>query len=233
MRFAFVTAMLAAMPLVGGAQTLGWGPPADGPAYTASYTTSATASCLNPEYLAAGMSCVASGNAITLGNNGAFLTLTFAGSTQNITATNALTPVTLGSITQAFSGVGPFEFPRPRPGLNPFFGFDVRVAQTSPAVASSRFSLGYQLPQTPQSSLPHLFLFGTSGFALFPVTPPPPPFRYVNVSLGGFGDMTLRTDGSPVVLAARVSLVPEPSTFALAGVGACAVVLAARRRERG
>jgi hypothetical protein len=233
MRFAVVAAVLAVTPLVGRAQPLGWGPPASGPAYTASYATTATAACLNPEYLGAGMSCTASGNAITLGNNGAFLTLTFAGLTQNITATNELTPVTLGSIAQSFSGVGPFEFPRPRPGLNPFFGFSVRVAETAPAAGSSAFFLGYQLPQSPQQSLPHLFLFGTSGFAAFPVTPPPPPFRYTNVVLGGFGDMTLRTDGTPVVISARVSLVPEPSTFALAGIGACGVALATRRRKRG
>lgn len=228
---AVLTAALALAPLAAHAQPLGWQVLPDGNVtYTAEYTTSGSFTCGSPGFLPVGATCSASGNAITIGNGGAFLTLAFNGiASQRITAANYESrPVTLGSITKTFGGSGPFTFPA---SLNPNvlgFTFDLTINGSARRFGYRFDGSATELPVNCCEYFPAPnYGFGTA--------PPPPPYRGVSVLFERVGGLTIRTtDTAPLGVTAVVGIIPEPATVALVGLGALAVGLyGARCRPNG
>jgi hypothetical protein len=195
--------------------------------FTDTYTTSGTFYCTQGGF-APGSSCVASGNRLTLGNNGAFITLEFVGRTQSIAAGNASVRTELGTLITTVSGTGPFVFPRP---LNPnvlTFGLDLRIASTS--LGASGVGFGY-IVTNPPANQPVNCCENLMTYATFGVPQPPAHYTYRGVTFDRFADFTLRPIDEIRTVSATVGLIPEPSTYVLLGAGLAAMFGVVRRRR--
>lgn len=230
--------LLPAAPLAAAAQPFGWSLlPGGVPAYTDTYSTFGNFFCYGGGGqnggFAPGSSCEASGNTLRLGNGGSFLTLTFTGLTQTITATNHRESIgTLGSITATTSGVGDFRFPVPNNSGVVSFGFRLGLVQNSTG-ATGRHQIGYILPQTPATFAAYNCCGDDSNYDDYTSLPVPSagyPFRYRSVVFDTFSAPTFTAGNATYNVTGAVGVVPEPSTFALAAAGGLAVVGIARRR---
>ena len=195
--------------------------------FTDTYTTSGTFYCTQGGF-APGSSCVASGNRLTLGNNGAFITLEFLGRTQSVAAGNASVRTELGTLITTLSGTGPFVFPRP---LNPnvlTFGLDLRIA--SRTVGAHGVGFGY-IVTNPPGNQPVNCCENLMTHSTFFVPRPPAHYTYVGVTFDRFADFTLRPINEIRTVSATVGLVPEQSTYALVGAGLAAMSGVVRRRR--
>ena len=214
--------VLAALPA--GAQ--GWSQLPNGEfGYTVSYSTSAVFSCLTT-YLAVG-TCTASGNSVTLGRADATMTLTFTGVSDEVTATNVLQQASLGTITTSFTGASPFLPPEMLATPAALVRFDGSFLSTSPTTASRSFG-GFLSPRSFG-----LITFGRASVFAISVTPPPAHTTYDLVVFDDIANPTIRYDTPRVFgFTTAVSVVPEPSTWALTATGLAAVGLLAGRRRR-
>jgi hypothetical protein len=212
-----------------GAAAQGWAQLPNGNwGYTLDLASAGTFRCLSVALLPPGTSCAAAGNAITLGNAGATLTMTFTGTTQTVTATTVGARVgPVGTITKAFGGSGPFSFPL-QTNPNVFLlGLTVRLETTSPLPSAGAVEAFYQRVSPAQLT------GGGSRYVVFPVTPHPTGLRYPNVVLDGFVPPAITLDASAVVFPGlQIGVVPEPAPLALVAAGAAGLAAAAARRRR-
>ncbi len=197
-------------------------------AYITDMTTTGFFQCGDPFYLIG--SCNVSGNSITLGSGGAFMTLTFQGISQIITATNVSQQVHLGSVTKTFSGTGPFLFPTSTNMNVPLFFVYMHLATSSPLVRSGTWGAGY-LPLS-RTAIPKSCCDYLPDVVEFSMDPSPPPFMYGGFVFDAFSGTTLTVTGEPMDIYANVGIVPEPATIWLTGTGLVGVFAALRRRRR-
>ena len=236
------TALLATLcatlaPLAANAQPFGWSIQPNGEAqYTSLFSASGSFGCNSGNFRPGG-SCVVSGNSLTLGNNGAFLTLSFAGiSNQVVAASNVSQLVTFGVITKVFSGTGTFLFPQSVNANVPAFGFGLTVTSAIPGVGASTSSAFFNYALDGRTTELSVNCCETDrdyvsyGF----LQAPPAGFRYSALVADGFrrGLVIRTTDTATLAVAAQVGVVPEPSTFALGAAGLALVGVAARWRTR-
>lgn len=186
--------------------------------------------CGPAAFLPAGASCAASANSITIGNAGSFLTMTFAGTTQTITATNVRQPVgSLGTITKSFSGSGPFTFPLTTNPNVVLLTFRLNLT-TATSVGGTTF--GY-LGTSPSTLVYNCCDAFARDFVALGTAPLPPGARSSTVMVfNNFAAPVFTTGPGSVALGGQVGLVPEPGTVALTAAGLAAVALGAARRRR-
>jgi hypothetical protein len=177
-------------------------------------------------------SCQVSENSITLGSGGSFMTMTFQGLSQMVTATNVGTPIQLGTVTKSFSGSGPFLFPASRNINTPLFYFFINLAPTggTPGWTGDTWGAGY-LPLS-RTSLPKSCCDYLPDFVVFDVGQSPAPFAYGALGFDGFWETTMTATGEPMSIYTNVGILPEPSTIWLTGTGIVGVVAALYRRRK-
>lgn len=178
-------------------------------------------------------SCQASGNSITLGSGGSFMTMMFQGLSQIITATNVGTPVQLGTVTKSFSGSGPFLFPASRNINAVLFYFFINLAVTGATpgwTTGSTWGAGY-LPLS-RTSIPKSCCDYLPDFVAFDAGQSPAPFNYGMLIFDGFWETKMTATGEPMTIYTNAAILPEPSTIWLTGTGIMCVAAALRRRRR-
>jgi hypothetical protein len=195
--------------------------------YVTDYTTTGTFSCGPLIYI--GGTCLASGNTLTLGNNGATMTLTYFGTSQLITATAIQQKVSMGNVGVTFGGTGPFTFPTVNPNQSIFFWLGIGVQTSSPLVSSGGVLFGY-LGLSPNAATYGCCAF-TNNVAL-PLAPQPPGLAYGGLVFDDWSKPPFVLDDDPVGFTSMVSLTPEPGTLVLAGSGLAMVLGALRTRRR-
>lgn len=193
------------------------------PAFSGTYTSSGSFFCDGAGF-PVGSTCSASGNSLTLGSGGSLLTLTYVPlAPQTILVNGTRRPITFGSITESFSGSGPFAFPV---GKNPnllTFGFVLTITGTNNRFGfteSGSHTFGYVV--TDPTGTQHVnccnyysgYTFAGGG------------------ELEQFGDVPLSTNGAPALVTGTIGTVPEPATLALTLGGLAVLGAGARRRAR-
>jgi hypothetical protein len=231
-RSATLTALAAVLSTLApvAARAQGWSVlPSGEAAFTDTYTTAGSFSCWGGTLgFAPGSSCEASGNTLRLGNNGAFMTLTFEGLTRTITATNIAQRPSLGTLSVVLSGSGPFAFPVPTNPNALSFSFGLQV--TNGRGTSQTLGAGYIVTDA-AAEQPVRCCEGFRQHLAFGTPAPPSPFRYTAVVFDQFADLTLRPVAGSREISAQVGIVPEPSTFALGALGLVALGVVARRKR--
>ena len=204
------------VPLPGGA----WG-------LAVHVTTTGFFSCL--AWNAPGGSCSASGNAVTITNGGAAMTLSFTGTTQSLIAGPGQR-VSLGTFQQSFTGPGPFAMPIGRTNIyEGIFSFTGTVATN---LGTRMFS--YQLTEWPLGSGRLGPLWGPAYLAIA-VGPYPAGSRGpMHLVFDRISENAIVLNGAPTPLMTVVSITPEPATVALlaGGLLALGAVRTIRRRHQ-
>lgn len=196
--------------------------------YITDLTTTGFFHCGDPLYLIG--SCQVSGNSITLGSGGSFMTMTFQGLSQIIMASNVSQPVRLGTVTKTFSGSGPFLFPTSTNFNVPLFSLYMQLNLTSPLAKSARWGAGY-LPLS-RTTIPKSCCDYLPDWVPFATLPPPQGYTYGAFSFDGFFGTTMTATREPTNVYANVGILPEPATIWLTGTGIVGILAALHRRRR-
>jgi hypothetical protein len=227
MRKWIAVAALTLLPAAASAQA--WEQAPDGSwIYHTNYSTTGLFGCIRPEnYLG---TCSASGNQITFGTGGAFMTLTFIGTgptALNVHGPGA--PVYIGTIAKSFSGTGPFSFAGVLSDQAPVFGLAFLISSTDPVVTAGgrqfqyRFVSGQPVVNNCCNSTP---------YATLRLAPLPPGAHFDALQFFDFSNPAITVTPEALQFSALVHLTPEPSTYALMAAGLLALGVVARRRRR-
>lgn len=199
--------------------------------YVTDYTTTGFFQC-GESYAIVG-SCAASGNSITLGSNGNFLTLVFHGISQVILATNVPQRQVIGSITKSFTGPSQFTFPTSRNVNTPLFFLSMLMSTSQPQPRSFTWLLHYYALSL--TNIPCNYCDYVHPTNTFPTSPPPSGYGYTAVDWSSLDGAAINVYPGSTTLTATAAITPEPSTLLLAATGCVGLVptmLRLRRRRR-
>jgi hypothetical protein len=204
--------------------------------FQTSYTTSATFGCLGLLY-APGTTCQTSGSTLQLTNGGRSIALSFTGTTQSLAMPlGGPSPrVTLGTLDVDFSGTEPFSWPPEINGAQ-LFQMNLQVQMAGMAGMPAIWVVGAPV----RSPVPgagfdgSAFAIGAASYLTFGVPPyplaPGSPLRLAIAEVSqGF---VLPPQDARLTFEATASVVPEPATVSLTGIGLLALLGAARARRR-
>lgn len=229
MRFQFAAGLFAFCALAAPASAQ-WAADGDDFSYTFGYQVTGGLGCAT-NYVA--QPCVTDAGGITLYNGDAFARITYTGVSGVATAANhRIGPVSFGTLHVAFGGTTVFTWPKmiaqtasfglgltftPLGVVNPVQGHHSRgFIWTSPTNMASFFGERYSP-----------YLFPDLG------APPHPLGHSYQVVFSEFNHPQLdATTPGDYDLTATVSLIPEPSTWAMMALGLAAVGVGARKRLR-
>lgn len=198
--------------------------------YITDYTTTGFFEC-GETYAIIG-TCRQSGNSITLGNGGNFMTLVFQGISQVIVATNTHQQHYLGTVTKSFSGPGQFTFPGSRNINAPLFFFTLNMSTSLPGAGTFSWWLSYHAKSLTNITCDACAYTMYNNW--FYTTPPPPGYDYSAVDWSYLQGTDMNVYPGQMVLTAGAAIVPEPSTLLLTMSGCAGLVplLWRTRRKR-
>jgi PEP-CTERM motif len=197
------------------------------------FQSSATFSCIKQHY--ATQPCTSFGTSLVQWNGDAFAELSFTGVTANALATNkASSPIYVGDLNVRYGGTGSFTWPAMvAPGIGSFAMF-LRL-QTINAPFTSTGRIQFQFMQvTPTLVGAYLGEAHANFLELGLPYPQPSHLNYHGLVFDAFNmphiDQT--DDADYQIFATSVSVIPEPSTYALLSVGLGMFAVAAKRRRK-
>ena len=195
--------------------------------YITNYTTTGFFQC-GEAYAIIG-TCQESGNSITLGSGGNFLTLIFQGISQAILVTNTPQRHILGNVTKSFSGPGQFTFPRSRNVNTPLFSLSMALNSTFPVPGALSWQLSYfalSLTNIPCNNCDYA---PQTGYA---TSPPPAGYGYGAVSWESIQGAGINVFPAPMQLSATAAITPEPATLVLTVTGCLGLIPTLLRKRR-
>lgn len=224
-----IAAMLVAFAVCSGSIQAQWRVNGRGVDVSYNYSVTGSLSC-NYAYIL--QPCVNNANGITLHNGSAFATITYTGYTGSLTAANFGTPaISFGTLHVAVGGTGPFTW-SPMIARNASFFMDLSFTPQFPGAGTSTNRRGfiYQSPNNMASffgeqyrSYMNVGLPSSNGALYTNYHAVVFDFNNPQLASGADGDYDL---------SAQISLIPEPSTYAmmLAGLAALGIVSVRRRK---
>ncbi|MGV3710636.1 MAG: PEP-CTERM sorting domain-containing protein [Gemmatimonas sp.] len=194
---------------------------------TLSYKTSATFSCFRVHYHA--QPCTSDAAGLTLWNGDAFARFTFAGVEASATHTNVRKPgAPIGMVKVTFGGTGLYTWPQLLTPGQASFTMQMALEQTGVANPGKSWSTAWFTVLSPTrlgSSLSSDWFIIDPDFP-HPHSPNPGVAVFDRLQAPQF---TTGQDAS-FEMTAWVGVIPEPSTYALLGMGLVAIAAVRRRR---
>lgn len=196
------------------------------------FRTTAALSCMKEIYNS--QPCTSDGTTVTQWNGGAFATVSFTGVTGATTASGyANGPIRVGTLNVRYGGSGAFTWPSMvAPGIGSFAMFVTLQTLNAPNAAWSR--IRFQFMQI-SPSLIRAYLGEAQSNYISLAIPHPQPFAttYRDLVFDNFNmpHIDKLTDADYDIYATSVSVIPEPSTYALTAFGLAAIAFMARRKR--
>jgi|GEM_PF-2578743 len=200
---------------------------------TFDYKTTGSFGCILQHY--AVERCESVGTTMKVWHHDAFAAFSFTGLTGTMTAANhGVGPIHFGTMHVRIGGAGPFTWPTMVAKTIPSFAMNVQL-HTLNAPFNQTTGIGFKYLWGSPSFM-HAFLGeGRGNYASMGLPSPQPSFlNYREVVFDNFlmPHIGTATDGDYEVYASTVSLIPEPTTYALTALGLVVVGMVARRRNR-
>ena len=196
------------------------------------FQTSASLSCIKEIYNT--QSCTSDGATVTQWNGGAFAQVSFTGVTSSAFASNrASGPIGLGTLSVRYGGTGAFSWPSMvAPGIGSFDLYLTLQTLNAPNTGWSR--IRFQFMQISPSLMRAYLGEAQSNYIMLDLPHPQPShltYREVVFDNLNLPHIDQLVDADYDIDAASVSVIPEPSSYALMALGLGAIGIVSRRRK--